>query len=66
VSKRSGWYPGFWVDGGGAGVVSHAGGVLLTAAIERVGLDRALSDALAPWRKPLAVHDPPRSSSISR
>jgi hypothetical protein len=32
--------------------------VLLTAAIGRVGLDRALSQALARWRKPHAVHDP--------
>jgi hypothetical protein len=46
------------VDVGGAGVVSHAGGVLLTAAIGRVGLDVVLSWALAPWRRPHAVHDP--------
>jgi hypothetical protein len=39
-------------------VVAHAGGALLTAAIGRVGLDEALSAALAPWRKPHAVHDP--------
>jgi hypothetical protein len=38
--------------------VSHAGGVLLTATVGRVGLDEALSAALAPWRKPHAVHDP--------
>jgi DDE family transposase len=58
VRKRSGSYPRPRVDGGGAGVVSHAGGVLLTAAIGRVGLDQALSQALARWRKPHAVHDP--------
>jgi hypothetical protein len=34
------------------------GGVLLTAAIARVRLDEVLSRALAPCRKPLAVHDP--------
>jgi hypothetical protein len=39
-------------------VVAHAGGALLTAAFGRVGLDEALSAALAPWRKPHAVHDP--------
>jgi hypothetical protein len=39
-------------------VVSHAGGLLLTAAIGRVGLDRALWQALAPWRRPHALHDP--------
>jgi Transposase DDE domain group 1 len=58
VSKRSGCYPRPRVDVGGAGVVSHAGGVLLTAAAGRVGLDVALSRALTPWRKPHAVHDP--------
>jgi hypothetical protein len=46
------------VDAGGAGVVSHAGGVLLTAAIGRVGLDEVLSRMLAPWRRPLSVQDP--------
>jgi Transposase DDE domain group 1 len=58
VSKRSWFYPRARVDVGGAGVVSHAGGVLLTAAVGRVGLDVALSQALAPWRRPHAVHDP--------
>jgi Transposase DDE domain group 1 len=58
VSKRSGFYPRSRVDVGGAGVVSHAGGVLVTAVIGRVGLDEALSRALAPWRRPQAVHDP--------
>ena len=58
MKKRSGLYPRSRVDVGGAGVVSQAGGVLLTAAIGRVGLDQALSQALAPWRKPHAVHDP--------
>jgi Transposase DDE domain group 1 len=43
---------------GGAGVVSHAGAALLTAAIARVGLDEAMSQALAPWRRPHGVHDP--------
>jgi hypothetical protein len=39
-------------------VVSHAGGTLLTATIRASGLDRALSAALARWRRPTAVHDP--------
>jgi hypothetical protein len=39
-------------------VVSQAGGLLLTETIRAVGLDRALSQALAGWRRPLAVHDP--------
>jgi hypothetical protein len=58
VKKRSGFYPLVRVDSTGAGVVSHAGGVLLVEAVRGSGLDRALSAALAPWRKPLAVHDP--------
>ena len=39
-------------------MVSQAGGVLLTETMRPVGLDQALSAALAPWRKPHAVHDP--------
>jgi hypothetical protein len=39
-------------------VVCQAGGVLLTDTIRATGLDQVLSAALAPWRKPLAVHDP--------
>jgi hypothetical protein len=38
--------------------VCDAGGVLLTAAIGRVGFDHGLSQPLAPWRKPHAVRDP--------
>jgi Transposase DDE domain group 1 len=58
VRKRSGSYPRPRLDVGGTGVVAHAGGALLTAAIGRVGLDEALSAALVPWRKWHAVHDP--------
>jgi len=39
-------------------VVSQAGAVLLVATAGKVGLDRALSAALAPWRKRWAVLDP--------
>jgi hypothetical protein len=39
-------------------LVSHAGAVLLVRAAQTVGLDAALSGALAAWRKPLAVHHP--------
>ncbi|HVV76349.1 MAG TPA: IS1380 family transposase [Mycobacteriales bacterium] len=56
--KRNGLYPRVQVDTAGAGVVSQAGGVALVEAARATGLDRALSTALAPWRKPLAVHDP--------
>jgi hypothetical protein len=58
VKKTTGPYPAFTVDGGGASVVPHAGAALLLRTAQTVGLPAALSDALAPWRKPLAVHDP--------
>jgi hypothetical protein len=46
------------VDGQGKKVVSGAGGVLLIRTAATVGLDSALSTALAPWRRPMARHDP--------
>src|SRR5918994_804146 len=58
VSKRNGFYPRPDVDVAGSVVVSQAGGLLLTETIRPVGLDRALSQALSRWRKPLAVHHP--------
>jgi hypothetical protein len=58
VSKRSGFYPCPALDTAGSMVVSQAGGVLLTETARAVGLDGALSVALAPWRAPTAVHDP--------
>lgn len=36
----------------------HAETLLLTEAIRKIRLDRALSRALEPWRPRLAVHDP--------
>jgi hypothetical protein len=38
--------------------VSQAGGVLLVETIRAAGLDEGLSEALAPWRRFGAVHDP--------
>lgn len=38
--------------------MSHAGAVVLLRVAEQAGLTGALSEALAPWRKPLASHDP--------
>ncbi len=58
MSKSTSLYPRVRVDRSASGVVSHAGSVLLTATAARIGLDRALSQALAPWRPRLAVHDP--------
>jgi hypothetical protein len=39
-------------------VVSQAGSVLLVETVRKTGLDQAISQVLAPWRKPRAVHDP--------
>jgi hypothetical protein len=58
VKKRSGSYPHLAVDGHGSSVVPNAGAVLLLRTAEAVGLNAALSSALAPWRRPLARHDP--------
>ncbi len=52
------WYPSLKVDSGGSGVVSQVGAVALLRTASAVGLDRVLSAALSPWRKPLATHDP--------
>lgn len=51
-------YPRLAVDRDGSGVVSQAGAALLLRTAEAVGLIGDLSAALAPWRKPLATHDP--------
>jgi len=58
VKKRSGRYPSLAVDGQGASVVPNAGAVVLLRTAEAVGLTAALSQAVAPWRRPLARHDP--------
>lgn len=58
MRKSTSWYPSLKVDGVGSGVVSQAGAVVLVRTAATAGLDRALSRVLAPWRKPLAVHDP--------
>lgn len=51
-------YPRVAVDTANVPAVGQAGGVLLTETVAASGLDRELSAALSPWRKPLAVHDP--------
>jgi len=58
VSKHSSPYPRLVADGSGSDVVSQAGAVLLLRTAETVGLTAGLSQALTPWHKPLAVHDP--------
>jgi hypothetical protein len=46
------------VSADGTGVVSQAGGLLLTRALRVTGLDRGLEEALERWRAPRAVHSP--------
>jgi Transposase DDE domain group 1 len=58
VKKRSGRYPHLTVDGHRASIVANAGAVVLLRTAEAVGLDTALSQAVAPWRRPTARHDP--------
>lgn len=58
MNKITGSYPRIKTDTGCVGAVGNAGGVLLTQTIKATGLDVALSQALAPWRKPTAFHDP--------
>lgn len=56
--NATGLYPRVHVDIAPVTAVGQAGGVLLTETGRATGLDTALSAALAPWRKPWAVHDP--------
>ena len=46
------------VSADGRGLVSEAGAVLLWEAMRVTGLSRDLSEGLARWRAPRAVHDP--------
>ena len=46
------------VPADGTGIVSQAGGLLLTQALRVTGLDRGLEEALERWRAPRAVHSP--------
>jgi len=58
VTKRTGLYPRLHVATAVSAAVGQAGGVVLIETIRASLLDRGLSTALAPWRKPLATHDP--------
>ena len=46
------------VSADGTGIVSQAGGLLLTRTLQVTGLDRGLAQALERWRTPRAVHSP--------
>jgi hypothetical protein len=56
--KSIGLYPCVQTDTAGTAIVSLAGAVGLVETVRVAGLDRALSQALMPWRKPQARHDP--------
>jgi Transposase DDE domain group 1 len=58
VKKPTLYYPRPAIDGTGTAVVPHAGSALLLQTAQTVGLTGALREALTPWRRPLAVHDP--------
>jgi len=58
VSQSTSLYPSLSVDTTGGGVVSHAGAIIVLRTAEKTGLAAGLSAALAPWRRPLATHDP--------
>ncbi len=58
MKQPTGSYPHVRVQGDGRAVVSQAGSVLLIETVRKTGLDQAMSQVLAPWRKPRAVHDP--------
>ncbi len=52
------FYPQIQATADGGGIITHGGTVLATRTAELSGLTDALRTALAPWRKPLATHDP--------
>ena len=58
MKQTTRFYPRPKVDTAKVAAVGQAGGVLLTDTVRAAGLDAALSQALTPWRKPFAVHDP--------
>ncbi|MGO4652259.1 IS1380 family transposase [Arthrobacter sp. 2RAF22] len=58
MSDLTSSYPSVRVDSAGDGVVSQAGGLVLTETVRATGLMAALSAGLEPWRKPFARHDP--------
>lgn len=58
MNHFTGFYPSVRVDSAGDGVVSQAGGLVLTSMVKASGLAAGLSETLSPWRKPFARHDP--------
>lgn len=58
MSKSTSSYPQLSVDTTETSLVSHGGAITLIRTAEKTGLTTALSEALSPWRKPTAHHDP--------
>ena len=58
MKKPIGLCPRLRADFSGSAAVGQAGGVLLVETIRTSRIDSAVSEALSPWRRPLAVHDP--------
>lgn len=58
MRNSTGFYPTVQVDDQGTGIVSQAGAMVLLETIKTVGMDQQLRQALQPWKKPLAWHDP--------
>ena len=56
--KRDGLVDKLRVTADGSGQVAHAGSALLGGTADRIGLTRALSDAMAPTRQRASAHDP--------
>lgn len=56
--KTTTWPVGVRLGEGSDALVSSAGGGLLVETARASGVDRALSGALAPWRRPRTTHDP--------
>jgi hypothetical protein len=56
--KNSARAAGVVVSADGRGLVSQAGTVLLWETMRVTGLTRDLTESLARWRAPRAVHDP--------
>jgi hypothetical protein len=56
--KRDGLVDKLRVTADGSGQVGHAGSALLAGTADRIGLTRALSDAMAATRQRSSAHDP--------
>jgi hypothetical protein len=58
VGKTTRFYPVPEAGIADVRAVGHGGGALLTSTVLASGLDVAMSEALRPWRKAWAIHDP--------